>query len=114
MALTAYQLQYKRRMKKALALRARSDSRARALTARLVAALADGSTAAAHIARLNTLYGTAMSTRTDLLDGFSTAGTSASLTSVAAASLDGTPAVVYVNIANGNGGAVMADDADLD
>ena len=114
MALTAYQLQYKRRMKKAMALRARADRRARALTARLVAVLADGSTAAAHIARLNTLYGTAVSTRTDLLNGFSTAGTSAGLTSVAAASLDGTPAVVYVNIADGNAGAVLAGDADLD
>ena len=114
MALTAYQLQYKRRMKKALALRGRADRRARALTARLVAALTDGSTAAAHIGRLNKLYGTAVSTRTDLLDGFVAAGTSAGLTSVAAASLDGTPAVVYVNIANGNGGADLASDADLD
>ena len=114
MALTVYQLQYKRRMKKALALRARADRRARALTARLVATLADGTTAAAHIGRLNTLYGTAVSTRTDLLSGFLTAGTSAGLTSVAAASLDGTPAVVYVNIADGNGGAGLAGDADLD
>lgn len=114
MALTAYQLQYKRRMKKALALRGRADRRARALTARLVAALVDGSTAAAHIGRLNTLYGTAVSMRTDLLSGFSTAGTSAGLTSVAAASLDDTPAVVYANIADGNGGAVLAGDADLD
>ena len=114
MALTAYQLQYKRRMKKALALRARADRRARALTARLVAALADGGSAAAHIDRLNTLYGTAVSTRTNLLDGFSTAGTSAGLTSVAATSLDGTPAVVYMNITNSNGGAVLAGDADLD
>ena len=101
-------------MKKALALRARADRRARALTARLVAALADGSTAAAHIGRLNTLYGTTVSTRTDLLNGFSAAGTSAGLTSVAAASLDGAPAVVYANITDGNGGAVLASDADLD
>ena len=114
MALTAYQLQYKRRMKKALALRARADRRARALTDRLVAALADGSTAAAHVGRLNTLYGTAVSPRTDLLNGFSTAGTSAGLTSVAAASLDGTPAVVYVTIADGNGGTVLAGDTGLD
>ena len=114
MALTAYQLQYKRRMKKALALRARADRRARALTARLVAVLADGSTAAAHIGRMNTLYGTAVSPRTDLLNGFSTAGTSAGLTSVAAASLDGTPAVVFSNIPDGNGGAALTGDTDLD
>ena len=101
-------------MKMALALRARADRRARALTARLVAALTDGSTAAAHIGRLNALYGTTVSPRKDLLNGFSTASTSAGLTSVAAAGLDGKPAVVYVNIADGNGGAVLASDADLD
>ena len=79
MTLTAYQLQYNRRMKKALALRARADRRARALIARLVTALADGGTAAAHIGHLNALYGTTVSPRTDLLNGFSTASTSAGL-----------------------------------
>ena len=114
MKLTAYQLQYKRRIKKALALRARADTRARALATRLAAALADGSTAAARIGRLNTLYNTTVSPRTTLLSGFSTAGTAAGLTSVAAASVAGTPAVVYANIANGNGGAVLTGDTDLD
>ena len=66
-------------MKKALAPRARADRRARALIARLVTALADGGTAAAHIGRLNALYGTPVSPRTDLLNGFSTAGTAAGL-----------------------------------
>jgi len=80
----------------------------------LVAALAVGELAAGYIARLNTLYDTNVSRRTDLVDGFHQAGTATALGTVAAASLDGTPAVVYANIANGNGGAELAGDADLD
>ena len=75
MALTGYQLQYKRRMKKALALRAKADRQARFLVARLATVLALGETAADHIGRINTLYGTNMSLRTDLVDGYRLAGT---------------------------------------
>jgi len=114
MALSAYQVQFKRRMKKALALRAKSDRRARALTARLVASLADGETAAGHLERINTLYGTSVSIRTDLVAGFKAAGTAAGLGTVAAASLDGVPAVVYAPIADGNGGLALAADVALD
>ena len=69
MALTGYQLQYKRRMKKALALRAKADRQARFLVARLVSVLALGETAAGRIERIGTLYGTSLSLRTDLVDG---------------------------------------------
>lgn len=114
MALSAYQVQFKRRLKKALALRARTDRKARALTARLVATLADGELAAGHLDRINTLYGTNTSPRTDLVNGFKVAGTTAGLSTVAAASLDGTPAVVFVNISDSNGGLALAADAVLD
>ena len=114
MALTNYQLQYKRRMKKALALRTQADRKARNLAARLVAALTDGETAANHISRINALYGTALSQRTDLVDGFRQAGTAAGLTTVSAASLGGYPAVLYANVANANNGAALAGDVDLD
>jgi len=114
MALSDYQVQFKRRVKKALALRARADRRARALTARLVASLADGESAAARVARINTIYGTSVSARTDLVAGFKAAGTAAGLSTVAAASLDGVPAVVYSPIADGNGGVALAADAALD
>ena len=114
MAYSAYQVQYKRRIKKALALRARADRQARALAARLATALALGETAADHLSKINGLYGTAVSERTDLVEGYRQAGTSAGLSTVAAASLDGTPVVVFANIADGNGGAALAADADLD
>ena len=101
-------------MKKALQLRARADRQARALASRLATALALGDTAADHISRINTLYGTNVSERTDLVEGYRQAGTVASLAAVAGASLDGTPVVVFANIADGNGGVVLAGDADLD
>jgi hypothetical protein len=114
MALTGYQLQYKRRMKKALALRAKADRQARFLVARLATVLALGETAADHIGRINTLYGTSMSLRTDLVDGYRLAGTAAALNQVAAASLGGAPAAVFVNLAANAGGAMLPPDTDLD
>ena len=114
MALTGYQLQYKRRMKKALALRAKADRQARFLVARLATVLALGETAADHIGRINTLYGTNMSLRTDLVEGYRLAGTSAALNQVASASLGGAPAVVFVNLPANAGGAMLPPDSDLD
>ena len=114
MALTGYQLQYKRRMKKALALRAKADRQARFLVARLATVLALGETAADRIRRINTLYGTSMSLRTDLVDGYRLAGTAAALNQIAAASLGGAPATVFVNLAANAGGAMLPPDADLD
>ena len=114
MALTGYQLQYKRRMKKALALRAKADRQARFLVARLATVLALGETAADHIGRINTLYETNMSLRTDLVDGYRLASTAAALNQVAAASLGGAPAAVFVNLAANVGGAMLPPDSDLD
>ena len=114
MALNGYQLQYKRRMKKALALRAKADRQARFLVARLATVLALGETAADHIGRINTLYGTNMSLRTDLVDGYRLAGTAAALNQVAAASLGGAPAAVFVNLPATSGDAMLPADADLD
>ncbi|MFD2717470.1 hypothetical protein ACFST9_02005 [Hymenobacter monticola] len=114
MALTGYQLQYKRRMKKALALRAKADRQARFLVARLATVLALGETAADHIGRINTLYGTNMSLRTDLVDGYRLAGTAAALNQVAGASLGGAPAAVFVNLPATSGDAMLPPDADLD
>ena len=114
MALTGYQLQYKRRMKKALALRAKADRQARFLVARLVSVLALGETAADRIERIGTLYGTNLSLRTDLVDGYRLAGTAVALNQVAAASLGGAPAAVFVNLAVNVGGVMLPPDADLD
>ena len=114
MPLTGYQLQYKRRMKKALALRAKADRRARHLVARLITALTQGETAANHIGRINTLYGTGMSLRTDLVDGYRLAGTAAALDQIATASLGGAPDAVFVNLPVDSGDAMFPPDADLD
>ena len=114
MALTGYQLQYKRRMKKALAMRAKADRQARFLVARLVSVLALGETAAGRIERIGTLYGTSMSLRTDLVNGYRLAGTAAALNQVAAASLGGAPAAVFANLPANSGGAMLPPDADLD
>ena len=114
MALNGYQLQYKRRMKKALALRAKADRQARALVARLATVLAQGEVAAGRVGRINTLYGTALSQRTDLVDGYRVAGTAAALNRVAAASLGGAPAAVFVNLPATPAGAMRPPDADLD
>ena len=114
MALTGYQLQYKRRMKKALALRAKADRQARFLVSRLATVLALGETAADRIGRINTLYGTNMSQRTDLVDGYRLAGTAADLNQVATASLGGAPAAVFVNLPGNSTGVMLPPDADMD
>ena len=114
MALTGYQLQYKRRMKKALALRAKADRKARFLVARLASVLALGETAADHIGRINALYSTNMSLRTDLVDGYRLADTAAALNQVAAASLGGAPEAVFVNLPVDAGDAMLPPDVDLD
>jgi hypothetical protein len=114
MALTGYQLQYKRRMKKALALRAKADRQARFLVARLVSVLAQGETAADHIGRINTLYGTNLSQRTDLVEGYRVAGTSTAISQVATTSLGGAPAVVFVNLPVNSAGVMLPPDVDLD
>ena len=113
MALSGYQLQYKRRMKKALALRAKADRQARFLVALLATVLAQGEVAAGRIGRINTLYGTALSQRTALVDGYRVAGTAAALNAVAAASLGGAPAVVFVNLPATPAGAMLPPDVDL-
>ena len=114
MAFTGYQLQYKRRMKKALALRAKADQQARFLVARLATVLAQGEVAADHIGRINTLYSTNLSQRTDLVEGYRVAGTAAALNQIAATSLGGAPAVVFVNLPANSAGAMLPPAADLD
>lgn len=112
--LTAYQVQAKRRINKALRLRTRSDNKVRHLAARLVAALTDAATAATHLGTINTLYGTNYSVRTTLVGAVETAGVAASLVSAEAGSLAGTPEQLYAVVANANGGSALAADANLD
>ena len=83
MALTAYQKQYKRRATKALALYAKAGKLVRALVGQLVAAEQGNAAATARIARLNTLYGTALPAATDLMVDFGPSETLANLATLA-------------------------------
>ena len=114
MALTAYQGQFKRRMKKALRLRERTDKQARALATRLADALTRGESVTYRLAVLNALYGTSVSDRTDLQEAYRVAGTAAGLLAATAASGAGVPLVVFADVADANGGAKLPDDEDLD
>ena len=106
MALTAYQKQYKRRATKALALYAKAGKQVRALVGQLSAAEQGNAAVAARIARLNALYGTALPVATAFLDDFGTSETLANLTANTEAD-----ALLYVDVADGNGGAVLPTEA---
>ncbi|SHL94257.1 hypothetical protein [Hymenobacter psychrotolerans] len=67
MPLTAYQTQYKRRMKRAIRLRALADKKARRYAQLLADALTLGSSAAAQMNALNQLYNVDVSTKTILV-----------------------------------------------
>ena len=114
MALTAYQGQYKRRMKKALRLRALTDKQARALALRLANVLLRGEMVTYLVAQLNAVYRTSVSDRTDLQDAFKAANTATGLLAVTAASVAGAPVVTFVDVADANGGAALPADEDLD
>ena len=105
MALTAYQKQYKRRATKALALFTKAGKQVRVLVGQLVAAEQGNAAAAARIGRLNTLYGTALPGATALLEDFGTSETLANLAANTEAD-----ALLYADVADGNGGAVLATE----
>ncbi len=106
MALTAYQKQYKRRATKALALYTKARKQVRALVGQLVAAEQGNAAATARATRLNALYGTALPAATDLMVDFGPSETLANLTSNAEAE-----ALLYVDVADGNGGAALPTEA---
>jgi len=111
MATTAYQEQGKRRTRKALALRASADKRARRLALRLIVALTDAETAKRRLERVNVLYGTSYAPETMLVEDMRTADLSGKLGIYAGGSLEGAPAQVAAPIADGNGGNLLALEA---
>jgi len=111
MATTAYQEQGKRRTRKALALRATADKRARRLALRLIVALTDADTAKRRLERVNVLYGTSYAPETMLVEDMRTADLSGKLGIYAGGSLEGAPAQVAALIADGNGGNLLALEA---
>ncbi|AWM32471.1 hypothetical protein [Hymenobacter nivis] len=106
MALTAYQKQYKRRATKALALYTKAGKQVRVLVRQLVAAEQSNAAATARIARLNTLYGTALPAATDLMVDFGPSDTLANLAATTEAD-----ALLYADVAAGNRGAALPTEA---
>ena len=74
MALTAYQTQFKRRKKRTIKLRAKSDKKARRYTQLLADAIGTAEDAATQMNELNQLYNVDVSTYTLLTQGLPIAG----------------------------------------
>ena len=111
MALTAYQLQYRQRMKRGIKQRAAADRKARAYARLLAAALADVATAADVMNRLNTLYNVDVSTQTLLAHSLMERVGAAVLTTTLGESQPGEEAVLFHQVPDGNGGQALATEA---
>ena len=114
LAPTLYQLQGKRRIKRALKRRYSADFKARGLALRLAAALDDATVASTNVATINTLYGTNYSGSTAFVQALGTAGVRAAITAATAAGMAGSPSQMYAPLPNANGGVELAPNAALD
>ena len=112
--LSDYQVQAKRRLKKALGLRASADRKARTLALRLMAALNEANMAGDHLDTLNSLYGTAYAQRTDLTDFLLQNQTVTIIEKATLNTVAGSPDNVYVAVVNNKSGIALAADPDLD
>ncbi len=114
-ALTGYQRQAKRRIKKALKRRYSADFKARSLAVRLVAALADAAAANTRIVAVNGLYGTTFQGMTTLVQDLNAAGVSAAFGTALAGSIAGSPGQAYATpVPNAETGLELPPDAALD
>lgn len=110
MPLTAYQTQYKRRMKRAISQRVSADKKARRYAQLLTDALTLGSSAAAQMNALNQLYNVDVSTQTLLVHDLQQLVTPAQLTGTLAQSTPGEEVVLFNQIPDGNGGQPLPDN----
>ncbi|SHJ41439.1 hypothetical protein SAMN02745146_3087 [Hymenobacter daecheongensis DSM 21074] len=104
MALTAYQTQFKRRMKRAIRLRAKADQKARRYTKLLSDAIGAAEDAAMQMNALNQLYNVDVSTYTLLTQALHANSGQEVLEDHLAQSTPGEEAVIYNQIPDGNGG----------
>jgi hypothetical protein len=104
MPLSAYQTQFKRRMKRAIKLRARADQKARRYTQLLADALGTAENAAAQMNALNQLYNTDVSTYTLLTQELQANNGRQVLVDRLAASTPGEETVLFNQVPDGNGG----------
>ena len=104
MALTAYQTQFKRRMKRAIRLRAKADQKARRYTQLLADAIGAAEDAATQMNELNQLYNVDVSTYTLLTQALHANSGQEVLVDHLAQSTPGEEAVIFNQVPDGNGG----------
>ena len=104
MALTAYQTQFKRRMKRAIRLRAKADAKARRYTQLLADAIGAAEDAAMQMNALNQLYNIDVSTYTLLTQALHANSGQEVLVHHLAQSTPGEELVLFNQVPDGNGG----------
>lgn len=104
MALTAYQVQFKQRMKRAIKLRAKADQKARRYTQLLADAIGAAEDAAAQMNALNQLYNVDVSTYTLLTQALHANGNQQVLLGHLGDSTPGEEVVLFNQVPDGNGG----------
>jgi hypothetical protein len=104
MALTAYQVQFKQRMKRAIKLRAKADQKARRYTQLLADAIGAAEDAAAQMNALNQLYNVDVSTYTLLTQELQANNGRQALVDHLAGSTPGEEVVLFNQVPDGNGG----------
>ena len=104
MALTAYQTQFKRRMKRAIRLRARADQKARRYTQLLADAIGAAEDAAMQMNALNQIYNVDVSTYTILTQALHANSGQELLVNHLAQSTSGEEVVLFNQVSDSNGG----------
>ena len=104
MALTAYQTQFKRRMKRAIRLRAKADAKARRYTQLLADAIGAAEGAATQMNELNQLYNVDVSTYTLLTQALHANSGQEVLVDHLVQSTPGEEVVIFNQVPDGNGG----------
>jgi hypothetical protein len=104
MALTAYQQQFKRRMKRAISLRAKADQKARRYTQLLADAIGAAEDAAMQMNELNQLYNVDVSTYTLLTQALHANSGQEVLVDHLSQSTPGEELVIFNQVPDGNGG----------
>ena len=111
MALTAYQTQFKRRMKRAIRLRAKADAKARRYTQLLADAIGAAEDAATQMNELNQIYNVNVSTYTLLTQALHANSGQEVLVDHLAQSTPGEETVLFNQVPDGNGGQPLPDNA---
>ena len=110
MALTAYQTQFKRRMKRAIKLRAKADQKARRYTQLLSDAIGAAEDAAMQMDALKQLYNVDVSTYTLLTQALHANSGQEVLEEHLSASTPGEEVIIFNQMPDGNGGQPLPDN----